>query len=65
VAVEADVTVIGLCPPMTPRNPNGTVAKRETDPTKPFLLSTMMLLEFENPAVTVIEYGMAYAAKSA
>ena len=51
--------VTGLWPPITPRNPKGAVTERLTEPSKPFLLSTMMLVEFANPATTIIEYGWA------
>jgi len=53
--VDPEASVTGFWPPITPRNPKGTVAERVTEPSKPFLLSTMMLVEFENPATTVIE----------
>ena len=57
--------VTGFWPPITPRNPKGTIAERVIDPSKPFLLSRIMLVEFANPATTVIEYGLAYTPKSA
>ena len=53
--VDPGATVRGFWPPITPRNPKGTVAERVTDPLKPFLLFMTMLVEFANPATTVIE----------
>ena len=57
--MDPDARVNGFWPPITPRNPKGTVAERLTEPSKPFLLFTMMLVEFANPATTTIEYGWA------
>ena len=62
---DPGVRVTGFWPPITPRNPKGTVAERVTGPSKPFLLSKIMLVEFANPATTMIEYGLAYTPKSA
>ena len=62
---DPGVRVTGFWPPITPRNPKGTVAERVTEPSKPFVLPRIMLVEFENPAATVIEYGLAYTKKSA
>jgi hypothetical protein len=53
--VAAGPTVTGVCPPITPRNPKGIVAERDTDPANPFLLSTTMLVELVIPATTLIE----------
>ena len=52
--VAPGATLTGFRPPITPRNPKGTVAERVTDPLKPFLLYMTMLVEFANPATTVI-----------
>jgi len=52
--VDPGATVREFWPPITPRNPKGTVAERVTDPLKPFLLYMTMLVEFANPATTVI-----------
>ena len=58
VLVEAPgVSFTGFWPPITPRNPKGTVAESVTEPLKPFLLAKTMLVELANPAITVIEYG--------
>ena len=35
------------------------------EPSKPLLLARIMLVEFANPATTMIEYGLADTAKSA
>jgi len=57
--VDPGASVTGFWPPITPRNPKGTFAERVTEPSKPFLLSMIMLVEFANPATTVIEFGLA------
>jgi len=54
-AVTPELTVTGFRPPITPRNPKGTVAERVTDPVKLFLLARMMLVELVIPATTLIE----------
>ena len=65
LVIDLGASVTGFWPPITPRNPKGTVAERVTEPSKPFLPSRIMLVELVNPATTVIEYGLAYTPKSA
>jgi len=53
--VAPGLSVTGFRPPITPRNPNGTVAETATDPAKPFVLSSMTVVELVIPATTMIE----------
>src|SRR6267143_1728779 len=48
-------SVMGFWPPITPRNPKGTVAERVTVPSNPFLLAKITFVELVNPATTVME----------
>jgi len=55
LVTDPEASVTGFWPPITPRNPKGTIAERVTEPLKPFLLDMTMLVELANPATTVIE----------